>query len=399
MKSEKEELALVRQENAKLRDDLHLSNLRFFNLVDKSIVGYLVTDLDGKIIYTNNAALYFYNEEAKNILGEKTGFPVKPGHIENFEFTLIDNKSAIVDIYISEIIWEECDAYLAYLIDNSSSIIAANIETAQTLEIEKKATRLEKSERALTYLLEDVNEIRDSLEIANLKLKDLDKLKSMFIASMSHELRTPLNSIIGFSGIILQGMDGEINAQQEDHLGRVNRSAKHLLSLINDIIDLSKVEAGKIDILVDNVEINTIVNEAIDNIQFLADQKKLTIESKVPSGIHLKTDRKRLYQCILNFVSNAVKFTESGTITITTQDNNEEMDIIVSDTGIGISDENQQKLFLPFSRIESHLRAKTLGTGLGLYLTKKLITELLRGSVAVESQLGKGSKFTLKLPK
>jgi len=171
MKSEKEELALVRQENAKLRDDLHLSNLRFFNLVDKSIVGYLVTDLDGKIIYTNNAALYFYNEEAKNILGEKAGFPVKPGHIENFEFTLIDNKSAIVDIYISEIIWEECDAYLAYLIDNSSSIIAANIETAQTLEIEKKATRLEKSERALTYLLEDVNEIRDSLEIANIKLK------------------------------------------------------------------------------------------------------------------------------------------------------------------------------------------------------------------------------------
>ena len=269
----------------------------------------------------------------------------------------------------------------------------------RTKEVQEKADRLAKSEDALVHLLEDVNKVRDNLEKANTKLRELDKLKSMFIASMSHELRTPLNSIIGFTGIILQGIDGEINPQQNDHLGRVNRSAKHLLELINDVIDLSKVEAGKVEVFVEDIVLDDLVNEAVDSVRIQAEGKILDLDVSVPQGLHMTTDKRRLYQCILNYLSNAVKFTESGTVSITAHETNGKVEIVVSDTGIGIPKEDQQRLFKPFVRIDSHLRSKILGTGLGLYLTRKLTTELLQGTVDVQSLQGKGSIFTLRVPK
>ncbi|MCP4265862.1 MAG: PAS domain S-box protein, partial [Candidatus Brocadiaceae bacterium] len=244
-------------------------------------------------------------------------------------------------------------------------------------------------------------EYQVNLERANAKLKELDQLKSMFLASMSHELRTPLNSIIGFTGIIIQGLDGEINSIQRDHLGRANRSAKHLLSLINDVIDLSKIEAGMVEVFLEDVSLNDIIHETVSWVQSQADVKGLTMHIIMEPGLRIKTDRKRVYQCVLNYLSNAVKFTETGTITVSVIDNgtNGEVEINVSDTGIGILKEDQQKLFKPFERINSHLRTVVLGTGLGLYLTKKLTTELLEGTVDVQSQLGEGSRFTLRLPK
>ncbi|MGR3173653.1 MAG: CHASE domain-containing protein [Candidatus Scalindua sp.] len=290
-------------------------------------------------------------------------------------------------------IFEEQNAFLQTL----SSDISTGLQNALLhMQVQRHAEELETKVEERTAELIEINII---LEKANTRLKELDQLKSMFIASMSHELRTPLNSIIGFTGIILQGMDGEINSQQNDHLGRVNRSAKHLLSLINDIIDLSKVEAGKVDVFPEDIALDEVVNEAVESVRLQANEKGLALDVSVPKGVRMNTDRKRLYQCILNYLSNAVKFTESGTISITAHDTNGEVEIIVSDTGIGISRQDQQRLFKPFVRIDSHLRAKTLGTGLGLYLTRKLTTELLGGTVGVQSQPGKGSTFTLRLPK
>ncbi len=240
---------------------------------------------------------------------------------------------------------------------------------------------------------------QDSIERANTKLKELDQLKSMFLASMSHELRTPLNSIIGFTGIILQGLDGEITPLQKDHLSRANRSAKHLLSLINDVIDLSRIEAGMIDIFPEVTSLADVIDDTVSWVQPQADEKGLVIHTNTQPDIVIEIDRKRLYQCILNYLSNAVKFTETGTITVscTKHEANGDVDINVSDTGIGISKENLEKLFNPFVRIDSHLRTKALGTGLGLYLTKKLTTEILNGTVEAQSQLGKGSTFSIKL--
>ncbi|MCK4793531.1 MAG: transporter substrate-binding domain-containing protein [Desulfobacteraceae bacterium] len=243
------------------------------------------------------------------------------------------------------------------------------------------------------------NVLEGQLYKANEGLKKVDQLKSMFIASMSHELRTPLNSIIGFTGIILQGMTGPLNEKQQDHLGRVYHSAKHLLDLITDVIDISKIEAGRIDVFPEEFALSEVVDEAIVNIEPQLKSKNLQLDKEVPAGLMVNTDRKRLLQCIINYLSNGVKFTESGGVTITAREIDDLVEIRVKDTGIGIPKQEMPKLFEAFERLETHLRVKAGGTGLGLYLTKKLVTELLKGTIQVESEEEKGSVFGLRIPK
>jgi signal transduction histidine kinase len=269
----------------------------------------------------------------------------------------------------------------------------------RTNSLEEKTKKLERSQGAMMYLLEDINESREELEEANNKLKELDKLKSMFIASMSHELRTPLNSIIGFTGVILQGMTGEINERQQDQLSRVYRSSKHLLSLISDVIDISKIEAGRIDVYSEQFELIEIINEAVQSIQPQLKEKNLSLEVTVPDNLQMKTDRKRLFQCLINYLSNSVKFTEQGSIKISAREIGDQVEITVTDTGIGIEKQDLVKLFEAFERLDSHLRVKAGGTGLGLYLTRKLATELLKGTIMVISEPGKGSTFGLCIQK
>jgi|GEM_PF-2468558 len=274
----------------------------------------------------------------------------------------------------------------------------------RTRSIEEKTEELEKSQQALKNLLEDVNKAKQELEISNQKLKELDRLKSMFIASMSHELRTPLNSIIGFSSILLQGMSGEINEEQRDHLGRVFRSGKHLLALITDVIDIAKIESGKIDPYPEDFELHALIDEAVGQVQRQAGEKGLAIAQQLPDGpVTIHSDRKRLLQCLLNYLSNAVKFTETGTVTVAVKllrrgAEEERVEFSVSDTGIGISASDQKLLFGSFVRFESHLKTVTPGTGLGLYLTRKLAAEVLAGEVGMESREGKGSRFWLRVP-
>lgn len=237
------------------------------------------------------------------------------------------------------------------------------------------------------------------LTAANIKLKELDTLKSMFIASMSHELRTPLNSIIGFTGMTLQGLSGELNDEQKDNLSRAYQSAKHLLSLITDVIDISKIEAGRIDTYPETVFLETVVSEAIIAIEPQLKEKHLSLDIEVPDGLQLNTDKKRLLQCLINLLSNGVKFTEEGGIRLTVTERDEAVAIAVADTGIGIAENDLPKLFEAFERLDTHLRVKVGGTGLGLYLTKKITTDLLRGEVSVQSKAGQGSIFTLTVPR
>ncbi len=237
------------------------------------------------------------------------------------------------------------------------------------------------------------------LSEANLKLKELDRLKSMFIASMSHELRTPLNSIIGFTGMTLDELSGEINDEQKDNLTRVYKSGRHLLELITDIIDISKIEAGRIDLFPDKFFLADLVDEAVESMQPELKRKGLSLELNLVSGVELYTDKKRLLQCLLNFLSNAVKFTEAGTIAVKIIEFENDVEISVSDSGIGIRQEDIPRLFEAFERLENHLLIKAGGTGLGLYLTKKIATELLHGSVFVKSKPEQGSIFGIRIPR
>lgn len=239
------------------------------------------------------------------------------------------------------------------------------------------------------------------LSEANAKLKELDRLKSMFIASMSHELRTPLNSVIGFSSILLDEWVGPLSADQKEDLNIVLRSGKHLLALIDDVIDVSKIEAGMIEPHIEEFDIADVVAEAAGTFARGSEGRGFALEVE-PIRQIVRTDRRRLLQCLLNLLSNAVKFTEKGTITVTARRfapaEGGRIEVSVADTGIGIREEDLPRLFSPFVRLESPLKSKVTGTGLGLYLTKKLVTEVLKGEISVASRYGEGSTFSIKIP-
>jgi PAS domain S-box-containing protein len=271
--------------------------------------------------------------------------------------------------------------------------------------VQERTAELQNSQRALKNIVADLNGKTAELETANDRLKELDRLKSLFIASMSHELRTPLNSVIGFSSILLHEWVGPLNDEQKENLASVLRSGKHLLALINDVIDVSKIEAGVIEIMTAEFDLYDLIEEAADGLRGEARNKGLAFTVE-PVHQAMRTDRRRLLQSVLNLMSNAVKFTEKGEVRLSARRAPEKcgtkgmdcVEIIVQDTGIGISAEDLPKLFTSFTRLESPLKGKVLGTGLGLYLTKKITTDILQGEVEAASEPGVGSRFTLRIP-
>jgi PAS domain S-box-containing protein len=271
--------------------------------------------------------------------------------------------------------------------------------SSRTCELEQKTLEVEETQQALMNIVEDLNHKTQELHAANLQLQDVDRLKSMFIASMSHELRTPLNSIIGFSSIILGEWLGPLNAEQKAKMAIVLRTGKHLLALINDLIDVSKIEAGKLESTFEEFDLFDLIAEAASMSEADSVAKGISLQVE---AIHLdmRIDRRRLYQCVVNLLGNAVKFTRAGTITIRAvrAAGQDLVTIAIRDTGIGIKEEDLCKLFVSFVRLELPEDMQVKGTGLGLYLVKKIATEILGGTVGVTSVHGQGSEFSLTVP-
>ena len=250
-------------------------------------------------------------------------------------------------------------------------------------------------------VIEDITaqkRIENELEKANTRLQELDRMKSIFIASMSHELRTPLNSIIGFTGLILQGISGKVDDEAKKDLQIVFNSSKHLLGLINDVIDISKIETDMLEVYFEKIKLDDLLNEVINTVLKDARKKNLNIKTNFTRDFFIVSDKKRLFQCILNFVSNAVKYTEKGYIELRATIKANILEISVHDTGIGIKKEDLPKLFNSFIRLDSPLKERTSGTGLGLYLTKKIMVSVFNGNTRVKSTYGRGSTFTLIMP-
>ena len=249
------------------------------------------------------------------------------------------------------------------------------------------------------FQLNHLNEsLHEKLQLLNEQLEEKNQFKSMFIASMSHELRTPLTAIMGFAGVLTQGFAGPVTDKQKEHLQRILYSAHHLDDLINDIIDSSKIDARIMECNICALDISSVLDDIVQTLKHGIEEKGLTLNYTKPASIEIETDKKRITQCLLNMISNAMKYTEEGTVTIVMEKKENSIEFKIQDTGIGISKENQKQLFQPFSRIDSHLKTKVNGTGLGLYITKKMIEEILEGSISVESEEGKGSIFTLQFP-
>jgi signal transduction histidine kinase len=241
-------------------------------------------------------------------------------------------------------------------------------------------------------LFQEVEDKGRQLEVAN-------QHKSDFLAAMSHELRTPLNAVIGFSEVLLERMFGDLNPKQEEYLQDIVASGRHLLSLINDILDLAKVEAGRMDLDLAAFDVPAALDNALTLVRERAARHGIAVASSVDAGVdRIVADERKFKQIVLNLLSNAIKFTpEGGRVDVTAATADGMVEISVSDTGIGIASEDQEAIFEEFRQVGNDVGRKREGTGLGLPLAKKFV-ELHGGRIWVTSRVGAGSTFSFTLP-
>ncbi len=255
-----------------------------------------------------------------------------------------------------------------------------------------------------TASIRDVTERKrfaQDLEDVNVGLEAADRAKDRFLANMSHELRTPLNAILGFTGILLMGLPGQLNDEQTKQLQTVESSGKHLLSLINDLLDLAKIESGKVELSVEPIDCQELLEEVAVALRPLADEKGLELAVVATSErLEVRSDRRALSQILINLANNAIKFTDAGSVRLQLSRRGEDGALVtglsVIDTGRGIKPGDQAHLFAAFEQIASSTARPYEGTGLGLYISLKL-ANLIGASIGFESEFGNGSAFTLEL--
>jgi PAS domain S-box-containing protein len=262
-------------------------------------------------------------------------------------------------------------------------------------ELKTFSSELEERIRAATA---DLAEQNTRLQWQSRELEKANRLKSEFLASMSHELRTPINALIGYASLMLDRIYGDLTPRQEEGLNRIQGAAQHLLALINDILDLAKIEAGRMPLHLDDVKLGDIMTEISQQIEPLVKKKKLSFNVEMPNGdLVLHTDRTKVKQILLNLLSNAVKFTHQGGITVAISKDEADLRFDVTDTGIGIRADDLGSIWEDFRQVDQSRTREFGGTGLGLSITRKLV-DALGGHVFAQSVFGKGSTFTVILP-
>ncbi len=267
--------------------------------------------------------------------------------------------------------------------------------------------KLEQENKRKTALLNERTRLLALLERANKDLRELDKMKSTFLANMSHELRTPMNAIIGYTDLLIDGVDGPINEEQEKSLNKVAANARHLLQLINDVLDISKIEAGKMKINPKELDLKWLVESAMPTFEPQMKAKGITLTVNIPDGLpHAYGDEDRVKEILINLLSNAMKFTHKGGITLSARISERGvkpgdppifMEVCVEDTGIGIKEDDIGKIFDKFVQADLTTVRQYEGTGLGLSIARGLVS-LHKGIIWVTSKLGEGSRFCFTLP-
>jgi PAS domain S-box-containing protein len=362
--------------------ELRESEKRYQTLVNVSPVGIFHTNCDGSTTYVNQTWCQISGLSAEEAIGD--GW-LKAVHQEdrdrlssNWQNSFHLHQSSTADYR-----FVHADGSITWVLGqavpelNSDNQVVGFVGTIMDITERKK--------------IED-------LKTAVMRAESADKLKSAFLATMSHELRTPLNSIIGFTGIILQKLVGPLSEEQEKQLNMVQGSARHLLELINDILDISKIEAGQINVIAEPFDMGIAIQKSVEKIRPLAEKKGLVLTTMItPEVIEITSDRRRAEQILLNLLSNAVKFTEEGEVRLECKIENDWLITRIIDTGIGIKPEEINILFKPFQQIDTGITRQYEGTGLGLAISRRLV-DLLGGEIWVESEWGKGSTFAFTLP-
>ncbi len=384
---------------------LHDSERKYRELVQNANSIILHIESDGTIAFLNEFGQQFFGYTEEELIGrhlvgtivpesESTGRDMRPlldGILANpaaYEHNINENVRRN-----GERVWIEWTNKAA--LDDQGrvvGILSIGANVTERIRAEEELHRLN------AELEQKVAERTADLAAAKERAESADRLKSAFLATMSHELRTPLNSIIGFTGIMLQGLPGPLNEEQTKQLGMVQGSARHLLELINDVLDLSKIEAGQFQIEAEPFDVRAAVDKVTRLVAPMAEKKQLALTSEVSPDVGEMTgDRRRFEQILINILNNAVKFSEEGYVRLECGVDGDELVTRVSDTGIGIRPEDLGQLFNPFQQVDIGLTRNHEGSGLGLSICKKLL-EIMGGSITVESEWGAGSTFTFKLP-
>ncbi len=324
----------------------------------------------------NRISQVLLNQRLRKDAGAEAGIGIYLGEQKHF---INASRQQMLDLLIST--YEQAVQVNSELQARERQVIELNMRLSQ------HAAELEAHNREIAH--------------KNLELAEASRMKSAFIANMSHELRTPLNAIIGFTGTLLMKLPGPLTVDQDRQLNTIRTSARHLLSLINDILDVAKIEAGKVTLALSPVLCQVLVAETADSLRPLAAQKGLTLTVEVPDEpIVIVSDRRALAQIVINLVNNAIKFTEQGSVKVSLAQRVTADEVVtefsVADSGAGIRPEDQPKLFQAFSQLDSTSTRHVEGAGLGLYLCQNL-ANLLGGSLVFASEFGTGSTFTLEL--
>lgn len=367
---------------AERTSELQTANERLGAIFDATNIGIVV--LQDRVIQNCNSRLEeIFGYEP----GEMIGKPTRIWYLDEDSYNLGGDP---VQLRISR---GETHQREQVLRKKDGSTFLARL-TGRILDLDNPAKGMVGVIEDVTLERENEQSLKNALEAA----MSADRLKSAFLATMSHELRTPLNSIIGFTGMLMMELPGPLNDEQKKQLGMTQKSSRHLLSLINDILDLSKIEAGQLKLSIDNFQLSEVIENTIELSKPLAESKKIKLTSSVdPLLTQIESDKFRVQQVILNLVTNALKFTEEGSVHVEALKIQDKAVIKVIDTGIGIEADQMENLFKPFIQIDSEITRKHEGTGLGLSISNKLVA-LLGGSIRVESEYGKGSTFIVSLP-
>ena len=374
---------------AAVRDitDRRKAERKFHGLLESAPDAMVIVDQKGEILLVNSQTEALFGFPRKELLGKKVETLIPPryharhgGHREGF---FLDPRIRPMGLNLD---------LFALRKDGTEFPVEISLSPLETEE-----------GKYVTAAIRDISErkrFEQELREKNVELENASRAKDRFLASMSHELRTPLNAIIGFTGTLLMKLAGPLSQEQERQLKTIQGSSRHLLSLINDLLDLAKIESGKVEISLESVSVQKLVEEVATTLGPLAEQKRLKFEVQVPlKEIVLRSDWRALQQILLNLTNNAIKFTEKGSVRLELHQREingaTQTEFVVTDTGIGIRPEDKDRLFQAFSQVGS-TGSRREGTGLGLHVSQKL-AELLGGTITFESEYGKGTRFQLSL--
>lgn len=369
-------------EHKRAEEALKASEENFRALFESTPDGILILDFKGNILSANAAVGKMVATPVDRIIGSNI-----------YNFLTPESEATAAEDQIN--VYNDGGGYLS-----TYKILSSN---GETLWIEGLGTRIVyRDSPANIVVIRDVTvrkQAEETLINAKIAAEEANRTKSEFLANMSHELRTPLNSIIGFSDLIAEGAPGPLTEKQARYIEFISVSGKNLLRIINDILDLSKAEAGKIELNREEFRISNSVDKVISTMLPQTKEKKITLSHKPETrALTAYADPSKFEQILYNLLSNATKFTpEGGSIDVFSEKEGEMVRVTVRDTGIGISEENLNKIFNPFVQIDSSMKRSFEGTGLGLALVKKFV-EMHGGNIRVESKLGEGTAFTFELP-